>query len=472
MLRVRSRTSPTSAAARRLAVSLFVVSATLSGCGGTERRSTDPHLRSAAETRARSESAPAPALHPDAELADFVRYALLHNPGVEAAFQDYVAATERIDQVTALPDPRFSYRYYLQEVETRVGPQEHAFGLSQTFPWFGKLDLQGDVASSGAEAARERFESKKNALVAEVIRAYLEYYHLGRAVAVVRGNRDLVQHLERVARARYGVGQARHPDIVRAQVELGQLENQLSSLEDRRTPLQARLNAALHRPADAPIAFPAEVRVLPLTVSNEEVLERIARTNPELRALEREVESAAAAAELAEKDFLPDVTLGVDYIATGEARMPGVRGSGDDALIAGLSINLPIAHGKYRAAEREARARQRSSALRRDDLLNRYRAEAATALFRLRDAERQIALYRDTLLPKARESLSTTQAAYSSGHATFTDLVDAQRVLLSFELSYERSSADHGQWRAELERLVGAALPGSVIETPVQDPDQ
>jgi outer membrane protein TolC len=152
--------------------------------------------------------------------------------------------------------------------------------------------------------------------------------------------------------------------------------------------------------------------------------------------------------------------------------MPGVSGSGDDAVVAGLSFNLPLARDKYRAAVREAQARRMSAALKREDLLNKFQADAAAALFRLRDAERQIDLYRDTLLPKARESLNTTQSAYRSGTATFTDLVDAQRVLLAFELSYERSLADHGQWRAEIERLVGHALPAPNAAGEAQDKDE
>lgn len=452
------RRSLSSLVARGTAPAL-VVALLLGGCSGPGHRPRALPPYSSATAGERAERAPLPELGAESGVDVFVRYALLNNPGVESAFQDYIAAMERIPQVTALPDPRFSYRYYIQEVETRVGPQEHAFGLSQTFPWFGKLDLQGEVASSAAEAVRERFEVKKDALVAEVIDAYLEYYHLGRAIAVVRGNRDLVQHLERVARTRYGAGAASHPDVIRAQVELGTLENQLASLKDRAGPLLARLNAALNRPQATTVPFPTEAQVVPLGATDADVLSWIASSNPELRALQHEMESARAAAERAEKDFYPDLTLGVDYIATGDARLSGVSGSGDDAVMAGVSFNIPLARDKYRAAVREAQARRMSAALQRGDLMNKFQAEAATALFRLRDAERQVDLYRDTLLPKARESLNTTQSAYSSGNATFTDLVDAQRVLLSFELSYERSLTDHGQWRAALERLVGRDLP-------------
>lgn len=449
----------------------FSALAALAGCAATPQPASDPPGRGAyrslrlerprQERGAEPEAQVLPELGPDADMGDFVRYALLENPGLRAAYQESLASEERVTQVSAMPDPRFSYWYYIQEVETRVGPQQHAIGLSQTFPWFGKLDLQQEVASGAAAAARERFEAQKNRLVAQVVEAYLEYYHLGRAVTVVRGNRDLVQHLERVARARFGAGAASHPDVVRAQVELGQLENQLTSLEDRRGPLAARLNASLGRHAEVPIAFPQEVPVVPLGVSDEQVLAWVAEANPDLLAIRHEIQAAGAAGERAARDAYPDITLGVDYFVTGHSAMSGVRGSGDDALRAGISLSLPISQGKYGAAVRESEARQVAATLRHEDLVLRFEAEASTALFRLRDAHRQVALYRDTLLPKARESLVTTQAAYTSGNATFTDLVDAQRVLLSFELSFERAVTDHGQRRAELERLVGRVLPAT-----------
>ena len=56
-----------------------------------------------------------------------------------------------MDQVKALPDPRFTYRYYIEEVETRVGAQRQAFELAQRFPWFGKLKLRGDAAFEASE---------------------------------------------------------------------------------------------------------------------------------------------------------------------------------------------------------------------------------------------------------------------------------------------------------------------------------
>ena len=78
-----------------------------------------------------------PELTAESTLEDYLAFAALNNPGLEAAFNRWKAGLERITQVGTLPDPRFNYSYFIREVETRVGPQRHRVGLMQMFPWFG-----------------------------------------------------------------------------------------------------------------------------------------------------------------------------------------------------------------------------------------------------------------------------------------------------------------------------------------------
>ena len=80
-------------------------------------------------------------------------------------------------------------------------------------------------------------------------------------------------------------------------------------------------------------------------------------------------------------------------------------------------------------------------------------------VYRFRDAGRKIRLYRDTLLPKARQSYKAAEAAYRAGNVDFTDLIDAQRVLREVELGYERALADRGRELGRLEMLVGRGIP-------------
>jgi len=407
---------------------------------------------------------------PDTQnLRSLVDYALANNPEVNVARERHIGALARVPQAMALPEPKLTYRYFVNEVETRVGPQEHGIGLSQTLPWFGKRGLQGDAATETARAAQEGIASIQNTVIAEVANAYYELFYLGRSIEIIRGNRDLVLHLERVARARYGAGAATHADVIRAQVELGIIENRLGSLKDRRAPLFARLNALLNRPTTEIFDLPSILIFEPVLYTDDELLAKVSLHNPDLRATSFEIEAAHRQRERANKNYLPDITLGLDYIATGDARMPGVQDSGDDALSATIGFTLPIWRSKYDAGVKEADAILRQQQFKRDQQLNTFHAETVTALFKLRDAQRQIDLYEKALLPKANESLVATQRAYSTGAAPFADTIDAQRMLLNFELSFARAITDHHQARIVLEKLTGQSLTNqSAMNRPVQ----
>ncbi len=398
-----------------------------------------------------------PVLDDTATLQDYLVYAALNNPGLEAAFDRWQAALERVPQVRARPDPRFTYAYFIEEVETRVGPQQHKFGIAQMFPWFGKLKLRGSAAGEEAEAARQRYEAQKARLFYEVKEAYYEYYYLGRAIAVVRDQLRFVTYLEGVVRTRYRAA-AKYADVIRAQVELGKLDDQLRSLQDLREPVVAGINAALNRPIWAELSWPAEVAEAKVDATAEQILLWLEEGSPELKELDHRTAKAGIGIDLARKNFYPDVTIGLDYIQTGGPLM-STPDAGKDPVIAMVSINVPLWYAKRRAAVREAEARQRASANSRANLENVLSARVKLALYKWRDAEGKIDLYRDTLLPKARQSLRAYETAFTAGTATFLDVVDAIRVLLHFELSYERALADHAKSIARVEKLIGRELP-------------
>ncbi len=56
-------------------------------------------------------------------LPDYLRFASLNNAELKAKFEEWKAALEQVPQAKALDDPKFTYSYFIEEVETRVGPQ-------------------------------------------------------------------------------------------------------------------------------------------------------------------------------------------------------------------------------------------------------------------------------------------------------------------------------------------------------------
>ncbi|MBN2290513.1 MAG: TolC family protein, partial [Candidatus Glassbacteria bacterium] len=241
-----------------------------------------------------------------------------------------------------------------------------------------------------------------------------------------------------------------------AQVELGRMEDRLKSLEDYRGALAAVLNSELNLPPDTPLPWPPEPETGEVLPAEEELFGLLAERNPELKALDYNLEKEKTAIDLAGKDFYPDITLGLDYLQTGRALMPGTPDDSKDPVMATVSVNLPLNRGKYRAAGREARNRYGAARLERQDSQNRLEARLKAALFAFRDAGRRLSLYRDVLVPKAEQSLGAARQAYTTaGGADFLDLIEAQRTLLEFRLSGEKALVDRAKALAEIELLTG-----------------
>jgi outer membrane protein TolC len=398
-----------------------------------------------------------PELGEDASLHDYLTYASLNNPGLKAAHSRWLAAMKVIPQAKTLPDPMFSYTYYLQQVETRVGPQRQRFALSQMFPWFGKLRLRGDVAAKAAEAAWLDLQSQRLRLLYKVSMLYHDYCYLKQAIDVTQENFELLKSLEAVARQRYRTGQAM-TSVVQAQVELGKLEDRLRSLNGLRPALAAKLNAALNRDRDAQLPWPSMPTAELPKLDARAVRAEVRGQNPELAKLLTMAEKQKLAAALAHKNNYPDITLGVSIIDTGGASMPNVSESGKDPVMATLAINVPVWGGKYRAQEREALLRRGAFLDQRQDMSNSLEADTSLALYHYEDAARKIGLYNDTLVPKAKQSLAVAQQAFQAGKAEFLSVIDAQRMLLEFRLSVAKARADQGKRFAELQMLTGASL--------------
>lgn len=192
----------------------------MSGCASTSEQTAFPTIKAENAARNHAEGGGAaysrghlPELDEGSTLNTYLAYAALNNPQLEAAFNRWKSALEMVTPAHTLPDPRFNYGYFIQEVETRVGPQEHRVGISQMFPWFGKLRLRGEVALEAANAAQQQYEENKLKLFDDVKQAYYELYYLGRAVSVTEDNVELVQQFEQVAEAKYTAGTALHADV-------------------------------------------------------------------------------------------------------------------------------------------------------------------------------------------------------------------------------------------------------------------
>lgn len=275
-----------------------------------------------------------------------------------------------------------------------------------------------------------------------------------------------MKYLESVARSRYSTGAGAYDGVIKTQVELGKLEDRLRSLEERKGPTVAKLLAAMNMADDQTLPFPESIPVMQIQMSPDQLKEEFKTGNPRLRELDHSVDREKISVELAKKNYYPDFTFGVEYIQTGESRSPNVTNEDRDPIITAMSVNLPIWMNKQDAQLNEAENKVKSASRKRAGLERNLTAELELEIYKYQDAIRKVSLYRDSLTPKAEQSLGVSIEAFQSGTASSSDLIDAERTLIEFQLGYYQALAEQAKRVATIEYLVVWKFPAPSTARP------
>ena len=388
--------------------------------------------------------------------------ALRANPELQSAKLRWDAASERILQEKALDDPVVGFTYFGEQVQTRIGEKQAGVMASQKIPFYGKLRLKGEIARNEAKASGGRYRTLERVIVAKGKSAFYELYWADKSIGINKENRDLLRGFVKIAEIKYATGKATQQDVLKAQVELSKIVNELITLEQLKETAIARINALLNRHPDARLGAPEEVDIAKLTVSLEELYERAKEVSPDLSILKYKIERDKAAYKLAKKQYYPDFTFGLNYTFINDMPstvMSSPIGEGRDSYTGTLSMNVPIFQKrKHDAGVREANAKLKSSKLAYKNRENMTLFEVKDFHFKVQTAERLVNLYRNSIIPQAKQSLKAAESGYQAGQVDFLNLIDSQRVLLDFNLAFYRAVADFGTNIAGLERVVGIEL--------------
>ncbi|MDQ7065882.1 MAG: TolC family protein [candidate division KSB1 bacterium] len=389
-----------------------------------------------------------------ANLSEIIEIALKENPGIRSAEKRYRALLAVPAQVSSLPDPVLGYTRWVKNVETRVGPQENVFVLSQRIPFPGKLGLKGKIALQDAEAARQDYEAARRDVLFKVKSTYADLYNIDQSLRILRTYKRILRDFADVAATKYATGSGIQAQVLKAQVEISTIEVKELAFEKRRTGVVARLNALMNRSADAPIGTAVDIDLPPVTLAEQQLLAIARERRQELKATKYMIEKASFAKKLARKNYLPDFNFQTTYIS-----IPKVNGmfqdSGKDAFSVMLGINLPIWLGPRRAAVEQATEMQIARQYQYDNLWKTVEAEIADILFQLKTLRETLDLYEQGLLVQAETSLESALSAYKTGKLDFLNLLDAERMLLQLRLAYAREQANYFKQYAALEKAVG-----------------
>ena len=386
-----------------------------------------------------------PTLTTNSGLADFLQFAMLNQPRVEATYYDWLTSVERITVERSLPDPRLTFEMDIKELVEVAMP-----GLMMEFPGPGKLKARAAVASAESQRRYFAFESSVLQTAFALKKAYYQAYFLDGKIRVNQETLQLLADIEQIARRQSEVGKVTLQDVLRAQIEQDRLRTEVANLEDSRLPIMAQFHAALGLKAGEPgPPLPARLETTPLGVASDQLLATAFQRNPRLKTMEAEVGMAEAAIGLARKSRMPDFSAGVEVDPLASPTM--VRPS--------LGMTLPIWRDKIAAEIAGAQANKRAAEARLSAEQIMVAVDLAERSYMVRETARNLTLFEDILLPKARQSLEVARSSYFTGRTDFFNLIDAWRTLLGFELMRIEAQTQRELALAELSLLIAGTPP-------------
>jgi cobalt-zinc-cadmium efflux system outer membrane protein len=390
-------------------------------------------------------------------VEQLVQAVLQVNPQVRAARARWNSAIHQIKQNYVPADPTFNYSNLESSKDFNAAAHAHAWSDNFQFP--GKAFLQGDQAKRTAEIARLSYEA-----TCRDTRAAAEtgYYQALLDAALADATAAQVADLERVLKVtqvNYETNQAAQTDVISAQFDYStarQQEEQLlvSALNDKR-----QLNQLLFRRADSPLLLDRRIKLMPLKVPLDKLVEQAAMSRQEILQTALSEKNNETALMLAKMEYLPDYSLAYEFdylLQPGTQPLPNVTQGNTFSI----GFNMPIFFW-WKQREDVTKAKFDLDAA-RDDLgsITSQTEIAVTRLYSQAQLSYKIALtYRDYLVALARQDFNVALIAYQSRKIQFPDLSGALQRSYNARIAYLQAENQFLAQVVALEQAVGEPLP-------------
>ena len=411
---------------------------------------------------------PVAAQTPDS-LDRYLETAAKNNPGLNADFLAYKASLEKVPQAGAWPDPQLDIGFFLKPMDIVGGRQIADFTLMQMFPWFGTKKAAQTEATHMARMAYARFTETRDNLYLEV---YTQWYILSTLVQQLRNNRDnlqLLKQLEELALRKVsssssgmssGMGNTAPgmSDVLRVQLEMAEIENNIESILSEIAAEKAKFNALLNRSADREVILPDSIAKVPFFFDEGVTMSEIENRNPMLDMLVEEEQAYRAKGEMDQKMSYPMFGIGLQYMLIGESATAQMEQgmepemTGMDMIMPMVSISIPLYRNKYKAQQRESRFLWQSAREKYRNTLNMLQSDLFRLKHQLDDAERKITLYRKQE-QLARTTYQLVVQEFISAKSDLTNVIQVQRQLLDYQLREAEAIAEYNTRVASIRKL-------------------
>ena len=390
-----------------------------------------------------------------------IALALANNPNLAQIKARYEAMKSIPSQVGTLPDPILTLGAMNFPTDSfdrsQEGMTQLQIGVSQAFPFPGKLSLKEDIAEFEAKAAYYDVAEMRLLLTKNVSNKWWQLFYLDRAIETVDKNQALLKQFIEVAKTKYTTGKGLQQDVLLSQLELSKLINHKIQIVALKATQIIQLNILMDITPRSPITLANKLSFnQPHLLTEEQLYQLAIRSRPLLQKHKQLISAANSRLDLAERDYYPDFNIGVTYgdrIGQNSQPMGGDRA---DLFSIKLGIKIPL----FASTKQSYRVKQRISEQFKSkyaylDESNQVKADIARYITDYRRSEQQRSLFETGILPQARQTVQSMLVGYQVSEVDFLNLVGSQVTLFNYELQFWQSVSQSNQALASIQASIG-----------------
>jgi outer membrane protein TolC len=395
------------------------------------------------------------------DLDYMIGQAILLSPKIKMLEAKRSAAYSGIEKYSNLPDPVLTLGFVNVPTNSFSFDQDpmtqKIVGVRQTFPFPGKLGAIEDASAIDTLIIDQEIRDAENEIRKNVSEKYYELSYLKRSIELSKESKLLLRDIAKVVSTKYTVGSASQQNLLKVQLEITNITQKIDELESREQSVLAELNALLfsYENAQISVMYFEDLDFIDLNTVQLDSTAKIYR--PYLKGIRFAENKYELNRYVAEKDYYPNITLGLQYAFREQIAATGLQLNNLFSIVVG--VTLPFNYGgKVSAKVEEAISMQQYYSNQYSLALQSLQSNFGGAVANLNSLEERIKLFEEGLLPQAKQNLTATLSHYQVGHIDFINVIDAQDQLFKIETSVYRLKTNYLKQVSELEFLVGKTL--------------
>lgn len=324
---------------------------------------------------------------------------------------------------------------------------EYNVTVGQPVEWPALRAARQQVADLGFATANVGLLETRLNLASQVKVAFYDLLLAQQGADLARQNRDTVEGVARIVKARVKSGEAPQFESIKAEVEVLKARQQLARADNVVRISRVVVDTLTGGALGAAYTVHGEFRTVPLELQIDGLMARMMERHPTIQRLLRSVEQSEWKIEFERQARVPTVTVNGGYW----------REMGREAFQGGLSVPLPLWYRRQGEIAASLGVKRREEA----ELL-RARNELGRAVYQhyqdVRTTAELIEVFDKGLLKQAQEALRLAQFSFQQGASSLLEVLDAQRVQRQILLDYAEARHALSVSLARLEQAVGGTL--------------